>query len=66
MLYKFVVSFLLTRSYLGVEFGFSLCPFGVRWWPHNIALDDECTMFMNLIVVKVLVKRNDIRKPMYS
>ena len=26
--------FLLTRTYLGVEFSFPLCPFGVRWWPH--------------------------------
>ena len=25
----------------GVGFGFSLCPFGVKWWPHNLSLDGE-------------------------
>ena len=23
-----------------MEFGFSLCPFGVRWRPHNLSLDE--------------------------
>ena len=32
---------LLTRSYPVGEFGFSLCPIAVRWWPHNQSLNGE-------------------------
>ena len=32
---------LLTKSCLVVEFGFLLCPFEVRWWPHSQSFDDE-------------------------
>ena len=40
-----------------MEFGFSLCLFGVRWWPHNLSLDDEVTsQAMEILYMQIFLE----------